>query len=124
MAEGLSWDGSVNARETLLRSIHRNQMPCAPLKGFENGIEDGYGVSFEQLIPDTPAGEGELLLGGDGKHYLVESGRLRRVVNPAAIGLDSTHLRSLDLLSLMRNARGADITSPANYHGIRASNFK
>ena len=51
-------------------------------------------------MPDTPAREGELLLGGDGKHYLIESGRLRRVVDPTAIGLDEAHARTLDLLNL------------------------
>jgi glycosyltransferase involved in cell wall biosynthesis len=119
MAEGLTWDGAVNAREKLLWRIHRNQMACSSLQGFESGIDDGYGVPFEQMTPDTPAAEGELLLANDGKHYLVDAGRLRRVVDPSTIGLDAARARTLDLLNLRCNSRGTDITSPANHYGVR-----
>jgi hypothetical protein len=60
-----------------------------------------------------------LLRGADGKHYLVESGRLRRVSDLSAIGIDAGAARPLDLLSLLRNEHGPDITSPANYYGLR-----
>jgi glycosyltransferase involved in cell wall biosynthesis len=121
MAEGHSWDGAVRAREVLLWRIHRNQMSASGLKGFENGIEDGYGVPFEQITPDTPASEGQLLRGEDGNHYLVESGRLRKVANPSALGLDPANTQTLDLLSLLRNTHGAEITSPANFYSVRTA---
>jgi glycosyltransferase involved in cell wall biosynthesis len=121
MAEGHSWDGAVKAREVLLWRIHRNQMASSAFKGFENGIEDGFGVPFEQIMPDVGASEGELLRGADGQHYLVESGRLRRVVDPSALGFDPAQARTLDLLKLLRNTQGPDITSAANYYGIRTA---
>jgi glycosyltransferase involved in cell wall biosynthesis len=121
MAEGHTWDGAVKAREVLLWRIHRNEMASSALKGFENGIEDGFGVPFEQVTPDVGASEGELLRGADGNHYLVESGRLRRVVDPSALGLDPAHSRTLNLLALLRNTRGPDITSAANYYGLRTA---
>jgi len=123
MAEGSTWDGAVKAREVLLGRIHRNEVSTIGLKAFENGIEDGYGVPFEQVTPDTGANEGDLLRGSDGKHYLVESGRLRRVLDPAALGLDPCLnpglIQTLDLLKLLRNTQGPDITSSANYYGLR-----
>lgn len=118
MAESLSWDRAVAAREELLLQIHRNQIPNPALRGFETGIVDGFGQPFEHLI-DIDARDGEVLQGGDGRHYLVESGRLRRVVDPAAIGLDSSNARSLDLLTLLRNEHGPEITAPANDYGVR-----
>ena len=121
MAEGHSWDGAVKAREVLLWRIHRNQMASSALKGFENGIEDGFGVPFEQITPDVGASEGELLRGADGQHYLVESGCLRRVVDPSALGFDPAQARTLDLLKLLRNTQGPDITSAANYYGVRTA---
>jgi hypothetical protein len=81
---------------------------------------DGFGTSFDRLSTEVGAKEGELLQGADSKQYVVESGRLRRVVNPAAIGLQSTPTRPLDLLSLLRSEHGPDITSTANYYGVRA----
>ena len=120
IAESLTWDGAVAAREELLWRIHRNQMPTGGLQGFDTGILDGFGTSFDRLSAEVGAKEGELLDGADSKQYVVESGRLRRVVNPSAIGLESNPTRPLDLLSLMRSEHGPDITSAANYYGLRA----
>ncbi len=126
MAESLTWEGAVAAREELLWRIHRNQMPNSTFRGFDTGIEDGYGKSFERLIAEVNAKDGELLNGPDGKHYLVESGRLRRVKDPAAIGIDlsngdASRARALDLLTLLRNEQGPEITSAADYYGLAAA---
>jgi glycosyltransferase involved in cell wall biosynthesis len=118
MAESLTWDRAVTGREDLLWRIHRNQMPNHASHGFETGITDASGQSFEHLI-EIDARDGELLHGGDGRHYVVESGRLRSVTNPAAIGLESTGARALDLLALLRNEHGPAITAPANDYGVR-----
>jgi glycosyltransferase involved in cell wall biosynthesis len=120
IAESLTWDGAIAAREELLWRIHRNQMPMGGLQGFDTGIMDGYGTSFDRLSAEVGAKEGELLQGADNQQYVVESGRLRRVVNPSALGLQSNPTRPLDLLSLMRSEHGPDITSSANYYGVRA----
>ena len=61
MAESLTWDGAVAAREELLWRIHRNQMPTGGLRGFDTGIMDGYGTSFDRLSAEVGALEGELL---------------------------------------------------------------
>jgi hypothetical protein len=81
---------------------------------------DGYGTSFDRLSAEVGAREGELLQGADDRQYVVESGRLRRVMNPSAIGLTPNPPRPLDLLSLLRSEHGPDITSTANYYGLRA----
>ena len=120
MAESLTWDGSVAARESLLLRIHNNQMPINALKGFDTGITDGYGNSFEGLLAEVGAKDGDLLNGADGRHYLVESGRLRRLANPAAIGVNVNQAKPVDLLTLFRNEQGPEITSNANYFGLRA----
>ncbi len=120
MAESLSWEGSVKAREELLWRIHNNAMPNSLLQGLDTGIVDGYGVPFERLTPEVTFQDGELLYGTDGKHYLVESGRLRRVVNPSGVGLDPKRARPLDSLTLLRNAVGPEVTSPANYFSSSA----
>ena len=44
---------------------------------------------FDRLSAEVGAREGELLQGADDRKYVVESGRLRQVVNPSAIGLTS-----------------------------------
>ena len=90
MAESLTWDGAVAAREELLWRIHRNEMPTGGLQGFDTGIMDGYGTSFDRLSAEVGAKEGELFEGADDRQYVVESGRLRRVLNASAIGLPST----------------------------------
>jgi hypothetical protein len=95
-------------------------MPNNALQGFDSGIVDSYGISFGCLAAEVGARDGELLEGTDGKHYLVESGRLRRVADPSAIGIDPKGARPLDLISLLRTERGPDIISPANYYGLRA----
>lgn len=121
MAESLTWEGAVSGRAELLWRIHRNEMPNHALHGFDTGIEDGFGTSFDCLAAEVGARDGELLKGGDGKHYLVESGRLRRVPDPSVIGIDPSKARPLDLLSVLRNEHGPDITSYANYFGLRAA---
>ena len=118
MAESLSWDRAVTAREDLLWRIHRNQMPNQALHGFETGIMDGAGQPFEHLI-EVDAREGALLHGEDGRHYVVESGRLRPVADPTSIGLDSSAASPLDLLALLRNEHGPEITALANDYGVR-----
>jgi glycosyltransferase involved in cell wall biosynthesis len=120
MAESLTWDGAVAAREELLWRIHRNEMPNNLLKGFDTAILDGYGNPFEKLMSEIAAKDGELLQGADGKQYVVESGRLRPVSDPSSIGIDPDRARPLDLLSLLRNEHGPEITSAANYYGIVA----
>ena len=117
MAESQTWDGAVSAREELLWRIHRNQMPADLLKGFDTAIPDGFGNSFENLIASVGMSDGELLHGEDGKHYVVESGRLRRVSHPENLGMNPHHARPLDILSLLRNEQGPEITSIANYYG-------
>src|SRR5579862_943169 len=119
MAESLTWDGAVKAREELLWRIHRNAMPNNLLQGFDTGIVDGYGESFDRMNAEMTVTDGELLHGADGEHYLAEAGRLRRVASPAAIGFNPDQARPLDLLNLLRSAQGPEITSPANYYGVR-----
>jgi len=119
MAESLTWDNAIGAREELLYRIHANQMP-ANLRGIQTGIVDGYGIPFENLTADFAAQEGALLAGDDGEHYLVESGSLRRVSNPGSLGFDPNHVQQLDLLTLLRNTRGPDITSEADYYGLQS----
>jgi glycosyltransferase involved in cell wall biosynthesis len=120
MAESLTWDRAVSAREELLWRIHRNQMPNHALRGFDTGITDGFGNSFERLIAEAGATDGELLIGADGKHYVVDSSRLRRVSDPAGIGFDPSQARTVDQLTLIRNEQGPDITARANYFGLHA----
>ena len=50
MAESLTWDGAVAAREELLWRIHRNQMPTGGQQGFATGIMDGCGTSFDREL--------------------------------------------------------------------------
>lgn len=119
MAESLTWDGAVKAREELLWRIHRNTMPNNLLQGLDTGILDGYGVSFDRLNAEAGVKDGELLHAADGSHYLAEAGRLRRVSDPAALGFNPGAARPLDLLNLLRNAQGPEITSSANYYGVR-----
>lgn len=118
-AETFTWDRAIGAREELLWQIHRNQMPNHALRGFDTGITDGFGNSFERLVAELEAKEGDLLNGADGRHYVVESSRLRRVADPAAIGFNPGEARSVDLLTLLRNEQGPDITAAANYFGVR-----
>jgi hypothetical protein len=42
-------------------------------------------------------------------------------VDPSALGFDPAQARTLDLLKLLRNTQGPDITSAANYYGIRTA---
>jgi glycosyltransferase involved in cell wall biosynthesis/SAM-dependent methyltransferase len=120
MAESLSWDNAVQAREELLWRIHRNEMPNDLLRGFESGIVDSFGLPFERLPMELSSRDGDLLRGPDGKHYLVESGRLREVRNPAAIGKNPENAHTLDLLSLLRTEQGPFITSLADYFGLQS----
>lgn len=114
IAESYPWDEAIKGREELLWRIHSNQLPHNLWQGLESGLADGYGVPFERLTPEVKFEDGELVYGTDGKHYLVESGRLRRVANPENIGLDAKRARPLDSLTLLRNAVGSEVTSPAN----------
>ena len=50
MAESLTWDGAVAAREELLWMIHRNQMPAGGQQGFDTGIMDGCGTPFDREL--------------------------------------------------------------------------
>jgi hypothetical protein len=118
MAESLTWDNAVQAREELLWRIHRNEMPNDLMRGFESGIVDSFGLPFERLPVEFGARDGELLCGPNGKHYLVESGRLREVKNPSAIGKNPETAHTLDLLSLLRTEQGPYITSRADYYGL------
>ena len=120
MAESLTWDVAVGAREELLYRIHTNELPIG-LQGIQNGIVDGHGIPFENLTADFAASNGALLEGDDGERYLVESGGLRRVRDPRALGIDPNSAQQLDLLTLLRNTRGPDITSPADYYGPLAA---
>jgi hypothetical protein len=95
-------------------------MPTNGLRGFETGIVDGYGQSFERLIAEVGACDGDLLNGADGKHYLVEAGRLRHLKNPNAIDVDLSQGLAIDLLTLLRNEHGPEINSSADYYGLRA----
>lgn len=118
MAESLSWDGSVKAREELLWRIHKDKLPNTLLQGLDNGLVDGFGIPFERLTPDSNFAEGELLHGTDGQHYVVDLGRLRRVADPAALGLDARLARTVDALALLRNAVGPELSSPADFYGL------
>jgi len=118
MAESLTWNAAVSAREELLHRIHSNELPIG-LQGLQNGIVDGHGIPFENVTAEFSAPNGALLAGPDGEHYLVESGSLRRVCDPArlqgALGSAPAHGQHLDLLTLLRNTCGPDITSLADY---------
>jgi glycosyltransferase involved in cell wall biosynthesis/SAM-dependent methyltransferase len=120
MAESLTWEDAIKSREELLWRIYHNEMPNTPLQGLDSGIVDGYGVPVERLTPEIKFENGELLHGSDENYYLVESGRLRRVADPSAVGLDPQHARPLDSLTLLRNALGPEVTSPANYFSSSA----
>jgi hypothetical protein len=119
MAESLTWDTAVSAREELLYRVLANEFPNTGLQGIQNGIADGHGIPFENLTADVAANEGDLMIGAEGEYYLVESGSLRKVAHPGAIGLDPNHAQPIDILSLLRNVQGTQITSPANYYALR-----
>jgi len=127
MAESLTWDVAVRTREELLYRIDANETPLG-LQGFQNGIVDGHGIPFESLTAEFAAPDGALLAGADGEHYLVESGSLRRVSDPVRLqdilGIDPNRAQQLDLLTLLRNVRGPDITSPADHYGPRAQDSR
>lgn len=116
MAQSLTWDRAVRAREELLWRIHRNQAPVSGLRGFDTGIDDGYGRPFEQLIAEISAQDGDLFDAPGGRQYRVEFGRLRRV----GTGSEAAPSRPLDVLALLRNLEGPEITAPANDYGLRA----
>jgi glycosyltransferase involved in cell wall biosynthesis len=119
MAESLTWDTAVSAREELLYRVLANEFPNTGLQGIQNGIADGHGIPFENLTADVAANEGDLLIGAEGEYYLVESASLRRVAHPGAIGLDPNQAQPIDVLSLLRNVQGTQITSPANFYALR-----
>jgi hypothetical protein len=96
-------------------------MPNDLLRGFESGLVDSFGLPFERFPADFGARDGELLRGPDGKHYLIESGRLREVTNPSAIGRNPREAQPLDLLSLLRTEHGPFITSRVNDYGVRSA---
>ncbi len=120
MAESLSWDDAVQAREELLWRIHRNEMPNDLLRGFESGIADSFGIPFERLPADLSGMEGDLFRSPDGKEYLIESGRLRELANPSVADRNPDTARQMDLLNLLRIETGPYITSPANYYGVQS----
>jgi glycosyltransferase involved in cell wall biosynthesis len=121
MAESLSWDEAVQAREELLWRIHRNEMPNDLMKGFDSGILDSFGLPFEHLPAEFAVQDGELLGGPHGKYYIIEAGRLREVLNPAAIGRNPQDAQTMDLPSLLRIEPGSPIGSGANYYGLRSA---
>jgi hypothetical protein len=121
MAESLSWDEAVQAREELLWRIHRNEMPNDLMKGFDSGILDSFGLPFEHLPAEFAVQDGELLRGPHGKYYIIEAGRLREVLNPAAIGRNPQDAQTMDLPSLLRIEPGSPIGSGANYYGLRSA---
>jgi hypothetical protein len=109
MAESLTWEAAMAAREELLWRIHRNEIPNDLLRGFDTGIIDGYGNLFERVLPDLQARDGDVFQDPNGKHYLVESGRLREFANRAAIAADRPQPRPIDILSVSRNQKGPEI---------------
>ena len=117
MAESLTWDAAVAAREELLWRIHRNELPNQASRCIETGIEDGYGHPFEEALAEMAAKEGELLIGPDGRRYMVDSGRIRRLTG--SMPIESKRERAIDPLMLLRNEMGPAITSLANYYGVR-----
>ncbi|HLW75854.1 MAG TPA: glycosyltransferase, partial [Bryobacteraceae bacterium] len=117
MAESLTWEAAVAAREELLWRIHQNQMPNGGFHGFDTAILDGHGRRFEHVVAEFAAANGELLSGADGKQYVVEADRLRRVADLAALGMEVNGARPVDLLTLLRSEQGVEITSAANYYG-------
>ena len=121
MAESLTWEAAAAAREELLWRIHRNQMPSQPFNGFDTAIPDGHGRSFEHIVADFQASNGEVLNGADGKQYVVESDRLRRVADLAALGVQVNGARPVDLMTLFRSEHGPEITAAANYYGGSAA---
>jgi glycosyltransferase involved in cell wall biosynthesis/SAM-dependent methyltransferase len=109
MAESLTWEEAMAAREELLWRIHRNEISNDILRGFDTGIVDGYGNLFERVLPDLQARDGDVFQDPTGKHYLVESGRLRELAIRAAIAADRPQPRPIDILSVSRNQKGPEI---------------
>ena len=72
-------------------------------------IIDGYGNLFERVLPDLQARDGDVFKDPAGKHYLVESGRLREFANRAPIAADRPQPRPIDILSVSRNQKGPEI---------------
>ena len=99
MAESLTWDKAVAAREEILLKVHRNEVACDLYRGLDTGIVDGNGIPFERVVPELEAAEGDVLSGGDNAYYVVESGRLRRLLAPVSsvIGSPSGVVNSLAL---------------------------
>lgn len=119
MAESLTWDRAVKAREQLLYQIHENRWANDLIHGFDTAIPDGRGICFERIPADLMLEEGELLGAEDGTTYLVESKRLRRISDAAALGLEAVPDRTIDMLTLARVDFGPEIHSRADLFLVR-----
>jgi glycosyltransferase involved in cell wall biosynthesis len=106
MAESLTWEKAVVAREEILWSIHRNEIAADLYRGLDTRILDGNGIPFEGLVPELEASEGDILRSDDGGTYVVESGRLRSLVDPSRSVIDSRLARRASSLALARTDLG------------------
>jgi hypothetical protein len=119
MAESLTWDRAVNAREQMLYQIHENRWPNDLIHGFDTAIPDGLGICFERIPAELTPQEGELFGAEDGTFYVVESQRLRRVSDLGSLGLEAAPVRPIDMLTLARTDLGPEVHSRANSFLVR-----
>ena len=119
MAESLTWDRAVTAREKILYQIHQNALHNDLLGGFDTAIPDGNNISFERIPTELQAPEGELLRDEAGAYYIVESRRLRPLSHPGVLGLNAETARPLDSLILARTDLGPTIHTLEEWYGER-----
>ena len=119
MAESLTWNRAVKAREQMLYQIHENRWANDLIHGFDTAIPDGRGICFERIPAELTLQEGELLGAEDGTVYVVESQRLRRVSDVASLGLEAVPVRPIDMLTLARLDFGPEVHSRADSFLVR-----
>ena len=108
----LTFSDDAVQRQIAERTGHEVDLPLHAFGDLDDNLKSQVDrIKAHPWIKDVPV---------HGLIYEVESGRLRKVANPSAAGLTSNPTRPLDLLSLLRNEHGPDITSTANYYGLRA----
>ncbi len=119
MAESMTWEKAVDAREQLLYQIHENRLGSDLLSGFDTGIPDGHGILFDRIPVELQADEGDLFQDQAGGYYVVESRRLRPLDYPQQMGWDLQTARPIDSLLVARTAVGSPVRNSANFYGRR-----